>query len=185
MSLVRNIHINRQERDCMKRDWVFFSLVGCSRNNNDQTSQDALGNVAFWFMPLKELALVADCGRSWHPELQQSLVFCSLLRCVNILCLFGLQLWLCWYCFGSEQECSFAEHTLLVHQLPSCSFSWKKFWCMTNYFPLEKQELEAPAQVETTCIPVPTGVRKVWTRECVMPLSTPARAKYSHTSRML
>ena len=38
---------------------------------------------------------------------------------------------------------------------------FKKVLMHANYFPLEKQELEAPAQVETTCIPVPTRVRKL------------------------
>lgn len=37
----------------------------------------------------------------------------------------------------------------------------KKILMHANYFALEKQELEAPSQVKTTCIPVPTGIRKV------------------------
>lgn len=54
-----------------------------------------------------------------------------------------------------------------------------------NYSPLEKQELEAPAQVETTCILEPTGVRKVPARECVLPQRPLACSKHSRASRTL
>lgn len=40
-------------------------------------------------------------------------------------------------------------------------FQFKEVLMDANYFTLEKQELEAPAQVETACIHVLTGVRKV------------------------
>lgn len=46
---------------------------------------------------------------------------------------------------------------------------FKEVLMHANYFPLEKEELEVPAQVETICIPVPTGVRRVQYRVCVMP----------------
>lgn len=65
-----------------------------------------------------------------------------------------------------------------------CLFRSQEFIC-ANCSPLEKQELEAPAQVETTCIPEPAGGRKVLARECVLPQCPLACSKHSRANRTL